>query len=102
MMLRIKEDINHQFTSQKAEFYRHTNRLGEHHQRLDQTIEDAKYWVEKFTEQYKNYQTDVAVLKTETSTRLNNAFHELGRRPIVGDIKKNFTRLNDMLKVKFR
>lgn len=78
------------------------NKLDEHQFRLDQTINDSKFWLDKYTDHYKKNEKQVASLKAETNGRMDTLFFQLSRKISIDDMRKNFKALNDMLYIKFK
>lgn len=69
---------------------------------MEQTINDSKYWLEKYTKAYKDNDKQIAEYKSEFEGRIDTVMMQLDRRVTNDDIRKNFKKLNDMLFIKFK
>jgi hypothetical protein len=65
-------------------------------------VNDCKYWLNKYTQAYKYTDKNVAAFREEFNGRFDTILYQLNRRVTNDDIRKNFTKLNDMLFVKFK
>jgi hypothetical protein len=64
-------------------------------------VGDCKYWLDKYTESFKQHDKVMLGLKTEINGRLDNVLDQLNLRVSIDDVTLNFERLNDLLLVKF-
>jgi len=73
-MLRTKTDIGQQVSDVKAEMAKqtihHTNLEG----RMDQTISDSKYWLEKYTSAFKLNDSKIGEMQGEFNGRMDTIF----------------------------
>ena len=69
---------------------------------MEQTINDSKYWLEKYTKAYKDNDKTISQYRTEFEGRMDTVMMQLERRVTNDDIRKNFKALNDMLFIKFK
>ena len=69
--------------------------------RLDKTMEDSKYWLEKYTDSFREHDKNMNGLRTELNGRFDNIRDQLSGRVSVRDMELNFKVLNDLLFVKF-
>lgn len=72
-----------------------------HEVRMDQTINDTKFWLDKYTKAYKENDIQINQIKAEFEGKLEALEFQVSRRPTNDDLQKNFKRLNDILLVKF-
>ena len=81
----------------KQDFSRYSERHDLHEVRMDQTINDTKFWLDKYNE------NDIQInqIKAEFEGKLEALEFQVSRRPTNDDLQKNFKRLNDILLVKF-
>ena len=77
-------------------------KLSNYEEKLNKTINDAKYWLKKYTDSYTEHDKNLAGIKTEISGKISYCMEELKNRASVRDIKINFNILNDLLGVKFK
>ena len=70
--------------------------------RMDQVLNDSKYWLDRYTKAYRENDQMIARLQSEFNGRLETVFYQLSRRVTNDDIKKNFDKYNEMLTIKFR
>lgn len=77
-------------------------KLSNYEEKLNKTINDAKYWLKKYTDSYTETDKNLAGIKTEISGKISYCIDELQNRASVRDIKINFNILNDLLGVKFK
>ena len=75
----------------------HTNLEG----RMEQTISDSKYWLEKYTSGFKTNDSKIGEMQGEFNGRMDTIFFQLSRRVTIDDMGKNFRKLSDILFVKF-
>lgn len=52
--LRSKEEFQQLYYDMKRDFDRYSERHDLHEVRMDQTINDTKFWLEKYTQAYKD------------------------------------------------
>ena len=69
---------------------------------MDQTIADAKFWLEKYTKGYKENDAKIGELQGEFNGRLETILYQVSRRVTIDDMKKNMDKLSDMLYIKFQ
>ena len=69
---------------------------------MDQVLADAKFWLEKYTKAYRDNDAKIGAMQGEFNGRIETIFYQISQRVTVDDMKKNFTKLNDMLAVKFK
>lgn len=101
-MLRTKTEVGQQVSDVKQEMARNQTRHENLETRMDQTIADAKFWLEKYTKGYKENDAKIGELQGEFNGRIDTILFQLSRRVTVDDMKKNFDKLNDMLFLKFQ
>lgn len=70
-------------------------------QRLNSTVQDAKYWLDKYTDQYKSHDKKMAGMRVEMTGKMENILEQIQLRVSIRDMKSNFKALNDLLFVKF-
>ena len=70
--------------------------------RMDQVLNDSKYWLERYTKAYRENDQMIAKLQSEFNGRIETIFYQLTKRVTNDDIKKNFDKFNEMLAIKFK
>ena len=101
VMLRTKTEMGQQVAEAKAEMQRQQQRHESLENRMDKTIQDCKYWLDKYTKAYKENDAKIGELQGEFNGRIETIFFQLDRRVTIDDMRKNFNKLNDMLFIKF-
>ena len=101
-MLRTKTDMAQQVSDCRAEMGRQTTRHESLEQRMDQTIADCKFWMDKYTKGYKDNDAKIGEMQGQFNGRIDTILYQLTRRVTVEDMKKNFDKLSDMLFIKFQ
>ena len=101
VMLRTKGDVSQQISDVKQDMLRNQTRHDNLESRMDTTIADAKFWLEKYTKGYKENDAKIGEMQGEFNGRIDTILFQLDRRVTVDDMKKNFNKMNDMLFIKF-
>lgn len=101
VMLRTKGDVSQQVSDVKQDMLRNQTRHDNLESRMDTTIADAKFWLEKYTKGYKENDAKIGEMQGEFNGRIDTILFQLDRRVTVDDMKKNFNKMNDMLFIKF-
>jgi hypothetical protein len=86
----------------RSELNGYTDKIEMHTNRLDQTINDSKFWLETYTKSFKDNAQQIAEYRLDLEGRIDALMFQLNRRPTSDDMTKNFKRLNDVLLVKFK
>ena len=86
----------------KIDMQRQFQKIDSQESRMDQVLNDSKYWLERYTKAYKENDQMIARLQSEFNGRIETVFYQLTRRVTTDDIKKNFNKYNEMLEIKFR
>ena len=73
-MLRTKTDISQQVADMRAEMSRQTTRHENLETRMDQTITDSKFWMEKYTKAYKENDAKIGSMSGEFNGRIETIF----------------------------
>ena len=102
VMLRTKEDIAKMMADIRAEIAKDRSKTDGLEQRMDETITDAKFWLEKYTKAYKENDAKIGEIQGEFSGRIETIFYQLSRRVTNDDMQKNMEKLSDMLYIKFQ
>ena len=69
--------------------------------KLDRTIEDCKFWLEKYTTSFKSSDRDFKTIQKKLEGQMEIVLHEAQKCVTEDDMKINFKTLNDMMFVKF-
>lgn len=101
-MLRTKTDIAQQVSDLRAENQKQVSRNENLETRMDQVLADAKFWLEKYTQAYRDNDAKIGSMQGEFNGRIETIFYQISQRVTIDDMKKNFTKLNDMLSIKFK
>ena len=99
--MNTKSDMHKDLEAQNRETVNMAQKLVTHENRLEKTVGDCKYWLDKYTESFKQHDKVMLGLKTEINGRLDNVLDQLNLRVSIEDVTLNFERLNDLLLVKF-
>jgi hypothetical protein len=102
MSIRTKMDVLQEFGKAQAGIREQHGKLAVHENRMDKTIADSKYWLEKYTNGFKEHDMKMTELSTLLNGRVDNITELMSKRISVEDMKLNFKTLNTMLLVKFR
>lgn len=86
----------------RNDYTRYSEKCDKMEAKMEQTVNDSKYWLEKYTKAYKDNDKTIAQYRSEFEGRLDTLMLQLDRRVTNDDIRKNFKALNDMLFIKFR
>ena len=101
-MLRTKTDIGSQMTDIRGEMSRNQTRHESLETRMDQTISDCKFWMDKYTKAYKENDAKIGEIQGRFDGRMDTILFQLTRKVTVDDMKKNFDKLSDILFIKFQ
>ena len=101
VMLQTKGDLSYKVAEAKAEMQKQMQLQESLETRMDRTIQDCKYWLDKYTKAYKENDAKIGELQGEFNGRIETIFFQLDRRVTIDDMRKNFNKLNDMLFIKF-
>lgn len=101
VMIRTKTEISQQVTDVRQELNRNIANTLTNEGRMDQSITECKFWLDKYTNAYKHNDARLEEMHTTFSGRIETIFDQISRRPSNDDMKKNFDKLNDLLFIKF-
>lgn len=102
VMLKTKTDLSQQVADVKLDMAAYEETHKSHERHMDQVLSDSRYWLENYTKAYRENDKRIADMKSEFNGRLDTIFYQLTRRVTNDDLKKNMTKLNEMLFIKFR
>ena len=102
VMLRTKTELQQMTADVKIDMQKQMQKIDAQEARMDQVLNDSKYWLDRYTKAYRENDQMIARLQSEFNGRLETVFYQLSRRVTNDDIKKNFDKYNEMLTIKFR
>jgi hypothetical protein len=100
--LDIKKTIYAKWAEKDLEMIATKEKIEAYENRLNANITDCKFWLEKYTEAFKEHEASVKGMKIELHGRMDNIHRELNLRVTANDMRLNMDGLSDMLFVKFR
>jgi hypothetical protein len=77
-------------------------KLLEYENKVDKIIEDSKFRIEKYQDNFKDFHKEFQGIKTFIDGRLDNVLDSIETKISFDDMQMNFTELNNMLFTKFR
>jgi hypothetical protein len=102
VMLKTKVELQQMTADVKIDMASQMQKIDAQEARMDQVLNDSKYWLERYTKAYQENDKSIARMQSEFNGRIETVFYQLSRRVTNDDIKKNFDKYNEMLKIKFR
>jgi hypothetical protein len=72
IVIKTKSDIFSDYQKQKLEQMEQAQKLSKHEERLNATINDAKFWLTSYTQSFKEHDLFMAGLKEQLNGRMDN------------------------------
>ena len=102
VVLKTKTALAQQVSDVRAEMGKYIEVHKQHERHMDQTLSDSKFWLEKYTDAFKESEKKVAEMQSEFNGRVDTLLYQVSRRVTNDDLKKNMSKMNEMLFIKFR
>lgn len=101
VMLRTKTDLTAQTAEIRSEMAKQTSTHTDVENRMEKQIADCLFWTEKYTVAYKDNDAKSAVMEQDINGKIEALSYQLSKRVTIDDMEKNFSKLSDILLIKF-
>ena len=76
-------------------------KVRQHEQKLVDIVEDTKYWMNQYKENFKEQEKVLQKIRIEMEGDLNTLHYDMSKLVSTQDMKQNFNALSDLLFTKF-